>query len=123
MTEKYDEKDYKYVERHKTIKRLCGGYYTSDKKKFGSVKTITTKEIEEMIKMQNYKCAVSGLPLFFHPSEKRFILQPSVDRIDNTKPHTKDNSQIVCLAIQFGRLTNSVEDVKTHINKIREINK
>ena len=119
---KYDEKDYEYSDCLKTISRLRSGYQDRDKK-FGDVKTITTQEIKEMMKSQNYKCAISGLPLFFHPSEKRFILQPSVDRIDNTKPHRRDNCHIVCLAIQFGKLTHSVEDVKAYINKIREINK
>lgn len=45
----------------------------------------------------------------------------SLDRIDNSKLHTADNCQLVCMAIQFGRSDKTIEEVKNYINEIRNI--
>ncbi|AYV78339.1 MAG: hypothetical protein Edafosvirus10_14 [Edafosvirus sp.] len=47
----------------------------------------------------------------------------SVDRIDNTKGHTLENCQLVCMAINLGKLNKSNEDMIKYIKEIREINK
>ncbi len=97
---------------------------SSDKRKFklNNFENIINKtDIEELIKKQNYKCALSDLPLI--PSDiNLFPFKPSVDRIDNNKPHSKDNCQIVCLSVQFGKLTYNDKDVIDYINKIKIIN-
>lgn len=125
LTNKCDHKNYEYIEHIEhaiKISTLHDNCKSVDRRKFPDVKdTITSREIKEMIKKQDYKCAISGLPLHYS-SINRFVLQPSVDRIDNAKAHIKDNCQIVCLAVQLGRLTNSIENTKAHIDKIRQIN-
>lgn len=59
----------------------------------------------EWIKEQYEKCQYSfytGLPMF--PSiQEYFPFQPSIERIDNSRGHTKDNVTLVCLAENFGR--------------------
>ena len=49
-------------------------------------------------------CAVSGLPLDFSPSAGRgkLPLAPSLDRLDASKPYTKDNFRVVCWALNAG---------------------
>lgn len=83
---------------------------------------ITKKEIEEMIMDQDNKCAITGLPLI-STKINRFPFKPSVDRLNNIIHHTKDNCQIVCLAIQYGKLTFSNEAIKNYIAELKEINK
>ncbi len=94
---------------------------TSDKRKFKDIDTstiITKEQIKQLIEKQNNKCAISGLPLI--PSSiNMFPYKPSVDRLDNTKPHTLDNCQIVCLAVQFGKLTYDNQYVINYLNEIK----
>jgi hypothetical protein len=97
----------------------------TDIKKFGEDcvnDVITTNEIRDMINKQNNKCAITGLPLI-NTILHKFPFKPSVDRIKNNIGHTKDNCQIVCLAIQMGKNSFSDEEVKNYIAEIKKINK
>lgn len=94
-----------------------------------TMKTFTTKEkisnqfsptiIKQMFKDQNGKDYFTGLPLI---SSKipRFPFKPSIDRLDNSKPHTPDNCVLVCLAGNYGRHVATVEEYKQHILMIRQ---
>jgi hypothetical protein len=94
---------------------------TYDKNKFkeNNDNILNKIEIKELIEKQNNKCAISGLPLI-PCTINGFPLKPSVDRLDNSKGHTKDNCQIVCLAIQHGKLTHDSEKVIDYIESIRK---
>ncbi len=92
-----------------------------DKKKFkenNHENIINKTQIQELIEEQNYKCAISGLPLI-PCSIKGFPLKPSVDRLDNTKGHTIENCQIICLAIQHGKLTHENDKIIDYIQSIK----
>lgn len=91
-------------------------YYTDNKKKI--VDTITTEHIKELYEKQNGKCAITGLPMM-NVKQYMFPYKMSVDRIDNLKGHTKDNVQLVCLAINYGKNRYTNEDVLAHIDKIK----
>jgi len=62
----------------------------------------------------------TGIP-FINAHISKFSFKMSLDRIDNSKLHTADNCQLVCMAIQFGRSDKTIEEVKNYINEIRNI--
>jgi hypothetical protein len=65
----------------------------------------------ELLKKQDYKCAISGEPLTCiaemntDKSKFRRVHQTnvSIDRIIAGEPYTKENVQLVCLAVNIGR--------------------
>ena len=93
-----------------------------------TMKTLTTKEkisnqfssgiIKEMFKNQNGKDYFTGLSLI-SSTRSRFPFKPSIDRLDNSKPHTLDNCVLVCLAGNYGRHVASVDEYKHHLDVIR----
>ena len=48
---------------------------------------------------QSGKCALSGIPMTYKFYEGRVNTNLSVDRIDSTKGYSKDNVQLVCMAV------------------------
>jgi len=54
---------------------------------------IDIKYVAELFKKQDYRCALSGIPLNF--PENGMEIDLSIDRIDSNSGYTKDNVQIV----------------------------
>jgi hypothetical protein len=74
-----------------------------------------------MFEKQNGKSVLTGIKMF--PSKIPYYpFQPSLDRIDNNKPHTKDNLHLVCMAENLGRNNMSIEEFQEHIKFLRELN-
>jgi len=92
------------------------------KKEYDLKNIISTTQIRELLKKQNNKCLLTGIN-FVNATTKFFPYKMSVDRIDNTKGHTLENCQLVCMAINLGKLNKSNEDMIKYIKEIREINK
>ncbi|VBB18999.1 hypothetical protein YASMINEVIRUS_1531 [Yasminevirus sp. GU-2018] len=82
------------------------------------IQVISVNEIRELAREQNNVCAITGIP-FINTKLDKFPFKMSLDRIDNTGTHTKDNCQLVCLAIQYGRNDKSIQEVKDYIDEIR----
>ncbi len=114
MQTKYD----KFDEQPNLIRHIRTHCYISDKKKSGNYNIMSSKEIREMMENQNNCCAITGIK-FINAHIYKFCFKMSLDRIDNSKLHTKDNCQLVCMAIQFGRSNKSVEEVKRYIEEIK----
>lgn len=74
---------------------------------------ITKKQIWDLFKQQNSKCALSGIDLCFGVNskfkEKKIECTASLDRIDNTKGYLKDNIQWIHKDINIMKLTHSQE--------------
>lgn len=80
-----------------------------DKKLFKTLNVITSSEIRQLMIAQDYKCAITGIP-FLNLKIPYFPFKMSLDRINNDdKNHSKDNCQLVCLAIQLGRNEKTIE--------------
>lgn len=109
---------YDHIKKHpKLINNMMSSAYHYDIKKSDDVNIITVKEIKDLLIKQNNCCAITGIPLI-NAHILKFPFKMSLDRIDNTKLHTKDNCQLVCLAIQYGRNDKSIDEVKEYINEI-----
>lgn len=78
----------------------------------------TIEVINEIFKKQNGKDYFTGLPLI--PTTIPFFpFKPSMDRLDNSKPHTIDNCVLVCLAGNYGRNNNTIDEYKEHLRILR----
>jgi hypothetical protein len=120
---KKDIEDLEYNEKKFHASSLLRNCIKSDNRaKRDTINLMTCDDIYDIIKNQNNKCAITGLSLI-KTDQPKFPFQPSIDRIKNDIGHTKDNCQIVCLAIQFGKHKHTNEAVKNYIAELKEINK
>lgn len=75
---------------------------------------ITIEDVKQQWDKQNGICPYTGIKMLCkkrtYTPEFRMI-QASIDRIDSSKPYTKDNIEIVCLAINFMKNNSKKEDV------------
>jgi hypothetical protein len=97
-----------YKEISGNWKRYCSRlmYYGGRKRDKLTVE-ILLKKLEE----QDYKCAISGLPL--ECSLEVGVKNPynvSVDRVQAGGPYTEDNIQLVCVAFNKWRADTPLED-------------
>tara|TARA_R110002049_G_scaffold28977_3_gene98672 strand:+ start:15684 stop:17717 length:2034 start_codon:yes stop_codon:yes gene_type:complete len=75
------------------IAKTLEHHNTYDKKTFGNVITLSKDDVLELIEEQNNKCVFTDIPLQwtkYAPTQ----LMASIDRIDSSKPHTKENCQL-----------------------------
>jgi hypothetical protein len=80
--------------------------------------SITLEWLDLQLEQQDWKCHYSGLHLI--PKQgKMYIFQPSIERLDNNKPHTPDNCVIVCLSFNFGRCSSELGMFLTHLENIK----
>lgn len=73
--------------------------------------SITPEDLIELLKEQNYRCALSGMPLSCRMvSGVVYHTNGSIDRINAGGPYSKDNVQIVAAALNNFRTNLSVEE-------------
>lgn len=77
--------------------------------------------LKDLIISQDYKCAVTGVPLILRHSYEGTTIydSASLDRIDNSKGYTKDNVQWVVLGINYMKMDYSQDEVYELINRIK----
>jgi hypothetical protein len=73
-------------------KELTGSYISAvrkcaQKRNISFDDSLTAEHLYNMLVLQNFQCALSGLPIAFADKTA------SLDRIDSSKPYTKDNVQ------------------------------
>lgn len=72
---------------------------------------LTREELLETLVRQDYKCAISGLPLTCQLERGiRFWSNASVDRIKAGGAYTKNNIQLVCKAVNSWRSDMPLDD-------------
>jgi hypothetical protein len=101
---KYKDWRWKHLSRIKRYDKNC---------------SITLEWLDGQLQHQNWKCHYSGLHLIPKPG-KPYIFQPSIERLDNSKPHTPDNCVIVCLPLNYGRCSTSLDMFLTHLETIKK---
>ena len=115
IMEKYENiKEYKRV-----ITLTLKHTYAYDLKKINNPTKLLRVDLENLLEKQNHCCAITGIP-FMNLDINKFPFQMSLDRMDSSKLHTLDNCHFVCMAIQFGKLDKSMDEIKRYIKEIRE---
>lgn len=81
-------------------------------------KSITPDQIREIYDRQDGLCYWSGLKM--EPSPKpRWLWQPSLDRLDNSKLHTPDNVVLCCQGMNLARNAANIDLWRQFLNQIR----
>lgn len=80
-------------------------------KKHGYLIDFNYDYLKELWVLQNGKCAISGLDMTYELFNGRIFTNVSVDRIDSNKGYTKDNIQLVCMAVNQMKSDMSTEEL------------
>jgi hypothetical protein len=83
------------VDRRKFISKLFNRAKTNAKER-GQIFALSRAAIDEMLEVQSYRCAVTGVEFTFNDTPKD-PWQPSIDRIDSGRGYHLDNVRLVCL--------------------------
>lgn len=70
---------------------------------------ITIDFLRELWCKQNGLCAISNIPMTYIFNNGRIPTNLSVDRIDSSKPYTKENIQLVCMAVN--QMKSDLDDI------------
>jgi len=80
---------------------------------------LTKAECIELLKKQNYKCALSGVELSCTLEKGKVCrTNASIDRIDPKGEYTIDNIQLVCVALNKLRVDMSIDEFKDWCRKV-----
>jgi hypothetical protein len=82
-----------------------------DKRKFGTVDTITYSQVLQMIEANGLVCYWTGATLTLNGT----LSDMSLDRLDNSKPHTIDNVVLCQRFINNGRGNTTVEEFTAYL--------
>ena len=107
-----------YIEKYKneTDKRWVYKCTTNSRQKNTP---LSSSWVRNQFKKQEGKCFYSSLKMI--TSEiNRFPFKPSIERLDNSLPHTEENCVLVCLGINLGRNKSTLEELKKHLKLIKD---
>jgi len=97
-------------------KGLLNGCRASDKKYKRNDFDLDLDWIEEQKKKQNNKCIYTGLELIWGVNNKQ---KASIDRIDNTKGHSKTNCHLCIFPINLIKLNMAHNDFLKHLGNLK----
>ena len=84
---------------------------------------LTQQDLLDLVEKQNYKCAISGIPLTCQLEKgKKFIFNASVDRVQAGGPYTIGNIQLVCKCLNSWRSDIPLEDFIEICRKVADYN-
>lgn len=84
----------------------------------GKGDNLSLEWVDSQLEKQDGKCYYSGLHLI-PDKNKQYIFQPSIERLDNSKPHTQENCVIVCLPLNYGRCSTELGMFVSHLESIK----
>ncbi len=73
---------------------------------------ITIDDLYELYNKQKGKCALSGITMTCDILSGRTSTNLSIDKIDHNKGYTKDNIQLVCMAVNEMKNDRTIEELK-----------
>lgn len=79
----------------------------------------TKTEVIALFNKQGGRCYWTGVELVVDPNIRKHPLQPSLDRIDCSKPYLKDNVVVSACFINLGRGNTSKEIFLDSLNRIK----
>lgn len=110
------------IKRHSLISADFWSSIKSNAKKRNIEFNLTEQDIVDQYLKQNKKCALTGLDVVFGKETKKGKQTASVDRLDSTKPYTKDNIQIVHKDINFSKWVFSQQKFIELCKAVRDFN-
>lgn len=72
---------------------------------------LTTEFLEELWCKQEGKCAITNIPMTYLNDNGRTYTNVSIDRIDSNKGYTKENVQLVCMAVNQMKSDLTMDEV------------
>lgn len=86
--------------------------------------TLTVENVLEILKRQNYNCALSGVELTCQLQQgTKFMRNASFDRIEAGGEYTPDNVQLVCAALNSWRSNVSLPEFIWFCKQVAETHK
>ncbi|WCE69482.1 hypothetical protein PL336_11795 [Sulfitobacter faviae] len=79
------------------------------------------KLIRDLLKIQEDRCAITGLPLQFRGAQTDDNLLPSLDRIDSDGHYARENLQIVCRFINFWKQASDDTEFRRLVELVRDV--
>nr|WP_206295733.1 hypothetical protein [Pseudohalocynthiibacter aestuariivivens] len=79
------------------------------------------KLIRDLLKIQEDRCAITGLPFQFRGAQTDDNMLPSLDRIDSNGHYARDNLQIVCRFINFWKQASDDTEFRRLVELVREV--
>ena len=82
--------------------------------------SVDSSFVSSLLKEQDYRCSVTGLPLSFstHSRKKANPFKASLDRIDSNGGYTTDNVRFVCWAVNQMKADRTDEEFKYWIETL-----
>jgi len=84
---------------------------------------VSIEFLNDLLEKQNFKCAISGLPIKIEMGRTNKITTASLDRVDNTKPYTEDNVQFLHKHVNYMKWTHKQDYFIKLCHKISKYNR
>ena len=82
--------------------------------------TLTLADVQELHRRQKGRCFWFGVEMRPDP-RARFPAKPSVDRLDNSKPHSLENCVLTCFAANIGRNSTPRREWEAFLLELRGV--
>lgn len=79
------------------------------------------KLIRDLLKIQEDRCAITGLRFQFQGAQTDDNMLPSLDRIDSNGHYARDNLQIVCRFINFWKQASDDTEFRRLVELVRDV--
>ena len=108
-----DEPDPAYVDRLRRSMRGAIGFARrrQAKREMPAPVDLTLDEIMEVLRRQNYRCAISGLMFWSGSTVAYGPTIPSIDRLTSALGYTRDNVRVVLLGVNGLRGAGTDDDM------------
>lgn len=79
---------------------------------------LTLDFVFKLLKKQNFRCAITNIPIIFANEDFPYHLRASIDRIDSNKGYTRANIQLVSLPVNHAKSKGTNEQIIKLVDQI-----